>query len=572
MRVAESQTKRENVSTQPSKVPDTVSSSTDKVSWRRLRDGDQELYVNQRTAEMWAPAVDAHGRTYYYEVNSRNSVWELENLSDCEDADEPSHHTVYDAVCSSTDKDDDKQDESGRLVPSSTTPAVAPSADKPRPKVRNSPRLDVTTKFRLFADASKRSQSFDSVSPTDGDAPASEDPEGSGRFALARIGREHISGPLENKLVNFERRSMVHRTKFMQNDRRLPKRWSDALLLLSGPWLLFYKDAKSALPKANMPYGKPEIKLHVQLVEVSDASGLETSRENVLKFEQTDARGLKDAYLVQLTANVMDGWKAAIRYAKQILDDDDRLTPSLARNTLKHLPNPPSKLDTGLLAKMREFFRSRPSAELLRSRGILKNEPVFASSLVQICENENSEVPRFVVCAIRAIEARGLHHLGIYRISANAATVQKLRCRVNQSDNYSLNSDMWTLDVITGALKLFFRELKEPLFTFDAYPKIVKLFTSNKSDDELLQPMRELIQSMPNPHIATARVLFHHLYRVLEYSEQNQMHSHKLAILFGLSLVRSENDCDHLGTLTSVQAPCVDFCLQHTVELFGPLT
>ncbi|KAF7231830.1 hypothetical protein EG68_11517 [Paragonimus skrjabini miyazakii] len=252
LRVVESQTKGLNVSTQPSNIPDSVAGSTDKVSWRRLRDGDQELYVNQLTAEMWAPAVDAHGRTYYYEVNSRNSVWELENLNDCEDGDEPSHHTVYDAVYSGTDKEDDKLDESGRLLPSSNTPAVASSVDRPRPKVRNSPRLNVTTIHCLFSDASKSSQSFDSVSPTDVDAPASDDPEGSGRFALARIGKEHISGPLENKLVNFERRCMVRRTKYIENDRRLPKRWSDALLLLSGPWLLFYKDAKSALPVSRL--------------------------------------------------------------------------------------------------------------------------------------------------------------------------------------------------------------------------------------------------------------------------------------------------------------------------------
>ncbi|KAF5396037.1 hypothetical protein PHET_10134 [Paragonimus heterotremus] len=57
MRVAESQTKTVNMSTQRSNVPDSVSGSTDKVSWRRLRDGDQELYVNQRTAEMVCTSI-----------------------------------------------------------------------------------------------------------------------------------------------------------------------------------------------------------------------------------------------------------------------------------------------------------------------------------------------------------------------------------------------------------------------------------------------------------------------------------------------------------------------------------
>lgn len=46
----------------------------------------------------------------------------------------------------------------------------------------------------------------------------------------------------------------------------------------------------------------------------------------------------------------------------------------------------------------------------------------------------------------------------------------------NCVDNYSLNSEKWSLDVLAGGLKLFFRELKEPLFTFELFPKLKKLF------------------------------------------------------------------------------------------------
>ncbi|TGZ61562.1 hypothetical protein CRM22_007930 [Opisthorchis felineus] len=465
--------------------------------WLRYHYDGDEMYVDQKTGEQWVLTTDSNGIPYYYQVNSERSVWELEDIGNCKDAD-PSEHR------SQTDK-------------------------QTYSNVESAP-----TKRRTFAAT-----------------PATH-------------------APTHRLSMHFERRGLAKYAKLTTNDRRLKKRWSDCLLVLSGPWFLIYKDNKSATPKPNNPYGKPEAKLHVQLIEPSDATESETSKEHVLKIEQKDARGVATAYLIQMPPNLIVCWKAAIRYAQQLMEEEKLLTPSLARDTLKNFLKPPSKLDNGILSKMLEFFRSRPPPEALRSRGILKNEPVFASTLIQICESENSDVPRFVVCAVRAIEARGLDHLGLYRISANAATVQKLRCCVNQY-NYSLNSDKWSLDVLAGALKLFFRELKEPLFTFNAFSKIAALFASNKPDSEMVGLFRTILDSMPTPHFATARVLFHHLSRVQEHAEQNQMHIHKLALVFGPSLLRSETDTESLAMLTNVQAPCVDFCLTHVVDLFGPV-
>lgn len=61
----------------------------------------------------------------------------------------------------------------------------------------------------------------------------------------------------------------------------------------------------------------------------------------------------------------------------------------------------------------------------------------------------------------------GLDFDGIYRISGNQALIQKLRLMVDSRDDYKL--DDYDIPVLTGALKLFFRELKEPLFPFQLY-------------------------------------------------------------------------------------------------------
>ncbi|KER28759.1 hypothetical protein T265_04454 [Opisthorchis viverrini] len=539
--------------------------------WLRYHNDGDEMYVDQKTGEQWVLTTDSNGIPYYYQVNSERSVWELEDIGNCKDAD-PS----------------DQTSQTGRQTSSNVE-----SAPTKRRTFAATPATHAPTHRLSMLELNRSTHLINE--------PAQVPCEDSRFFDVTRMKKEHISGPQENKLAHFERRGLAKYAKLTTNDRRVKKRWSDCLLVLSGPWFLIYKDNKSATPKPNNPFGKPEAKLHVQLIEPSDATESETSKEHVLKIEQKDARGVATTYLIQMPPNVIVCWKAAIRYAQQLMDEEKLLTPSLARDTLKNCLKPPSKLDNGILSKMLEFFRSRPSPEALRSRGILKNEPVFASTLIQICESENSDVPRFVVCAVRAIEARGLDHLGLYRISANAATVQKLRCCVNQY-NYSLNSDKWSLDVLAGALKLFFRELKEPLFTFNAFSKIAALFASNKPDSEMVGLFRTILDSMPTPHFATARVLFHHLTRVQEHAEQNQMHIHKLALVFGPSLLRSETDTESLAMLTNnqmhihklalvfgpsllrsetdteslamltnVQAPCVDFCLTHVVDLFGPV-
>ena len=90
-------------------------------------------------------------------------------------------------------------------------------------------------------------------------------------------------------------------------------------------------------------------------------------------------------------------------------------------------------------------------------------EPVFGSSLAEICKRERSTVPKFVRVCTQVIEERGLDADGLYRISGNLSAVQKIRCQVDQ-DKYAALITEADIHVVSGALKLFFRELHEPVF------------------------------------------------------------------------------------------------------------
>ena len=57
---------------------------------------------------------------------------------------------------------------------------------------------------------------------------------------------------------------------------------------------------------------------------------------------------------------------------------------------------------------------------------------MFGADLVKYCERKKTLVPQFLVHFMEHIESVGLDTVGLYRLSGNAASVQKLRCLVEQ--------------------------------------------------------------------------------------------------------------------------------------------
>ncbi|XP_009575639.1 PREDICTED: rho GTPase-activating protein 15, partial [Fulmarus glacialis] len=82
-------------------------------------------------------------------------------------------------------------------------------------------------------------------------------------------------------------------------------------------------------------------------------------------------------------------------------------------------------------SRLKKFISRRPSLKTLQEKGLIKDQ-IFGSHLHLVCEHEKSTVPQFVRLCIKAVERRGLDVDGIYRVSGNLATIQKLRFVVNQ--------------------------------------------------------------------------------------------------------------------------------------------
>ncbi|XP_038198448.1 breakpoint cluster region protein isoform X1 [Arvicola amphibius] len=190
----------------------------------------------------------------------------------------------------------------------------------------------------------------------------------------------------------------------------------------------------------------------------------------------------------------------------------------------------------GIEVKLSVKFTSREfSLKRMPSR---KQTGVFGVKIAVVTKRERSKVPYIVRQCVEEIERRGMEEVGIYRVSGVATDIQALKAAfdVNNKDVSVMMSEM-DVNAIAGTLKLYFRELPEPLFTDEFYPNFAEgIALSDPVAKESC--MLNLLLSLPEANLVTFLFLLDHLKRVAEKEPVNKMSLHNLATVFGPTLLR----------------------------------
>ncbi|XP_075765356.1 rho GTPase-activating protein 32 isoform X4 [Pelodiscus sinensis] len=235
---------------------------------------------------------------------------------------------------------------------------------------------------------------------------------------------------------------------------------------------------------------------------------------------------------------------------------------------------PLSKKHGKLITFLRTFMKSRPTKQKLKQRGILK-ERVFGCDLGEHLLNSGHDVPQVLKSCTEFIEKHGIVD-GIYRLSGIASNIQKLRHEFDSEQIPDLTKDVYIQDIhCVGSLcKLYFRELPNPLLTYQLYEKFSDA-VSAATDEERLVKIHDVIQQLPPPHYRTLEFLMRHLAHLADYCSITNMHTKNLAIVWAPNLLRSkqiESAC-FSGTAAfmevRIQSVVVEFILNHVDVLFS---
>ncbi|XP_015209502.2 rho GTPase-activating protein 12b isoform X15 [Lepisosteus oculatus] len=393
-----------------------------------------------------------------------------------------------------------------------------------------------------------------------------------------------------------EKCGVLNVTKITENGKKVRKNWTSSWAVLQGFALLFAKGQGGGTGWFGGNQSKPEFTVDLRGASVDWASKDKSSKKHVIELKTRQGTEL----LIQSeNDSVITDWYKALaetisthawesdeaieedmpespRPEKQDKDKekdkekdkDKEHRDSKKGRVMKTSTSMDSSDQKKTRVKLRKFLTRRPTLQAVRDKGYIKDQ-VFGCSLTSLCQRENTTVPNFVKMCIDHVENKGLSVDGLYRVSGNLAVIQKLRFAVNHDEKVNLEDSKWEdIHVTTGALKMFFRELPEPLFTHAYFEDFVSAI---KCPDykQRVHSIKDLIKQLPKPNQDTMQVLFKHLRRVIDNGELNRMTTQSVAIVFGPTLLRPEKETGNIAVHMVYQNQIVELILLEYESIFS---
>uniref|UniRef100_A0A3Q2YGW7 Rho GTPase activating protein 45 n=1 Tax=Hippocampus comes TaxID=109280 RepID=A0A3Q2YGW7_HIPCM len=192
---------------------------------------------------------------------------------------------------------------------------------------------------------------------------------------------------------------------------------------------------------------------------------------------------------------------------------------------------------------------------------------LFGREFSQVASCASDGIPFIITKCISEIERRALKMKGIYRVNGVKTRVEKL-CQAFENGKELVELSQCSPHDISNVLKLYLRQLPEPILPFHIYNNLVGLAKESVQADAepdepggppavgrgaqlvdlgpetepetlvLVDKLRELLKELPKANMATLRYLIRHLRRITELEEENKMSPNNLGIVFGPSLMR----------------------------------
>ncbi|XP_040103992.1 rho GTPase-activating protein 12 isoform X2 [Oryx dammah] len=381
-----------------------------------------------------------------------------------------------------------------------------------------------------------------------------------------------------------EKYGLLNVTKITENGKKVRKNWLSSWAVLQGSSLLFTKTQGSSTSWFGSNQSKPEFTVDLKGATIEMASKDKSSKKNVFELKTRQGTEL----LIQSDNDtVINDWFKVLSstISNQTVEPDEAIeeeipdSPGIEKHDKEKDQKEPKKLRSTKVSSidsseqkktkknLKKFLTRRPTLQAVREKGYIKDQ-VFGANLSNLCQRENSTVPKFVKLCIEHVEQYGLDVDGIYRVSGNLAVIQKLRFAVNHDEKLDLKDGKWEdIHVITGALKMFFRELPEPLFTFNHFNDFVNAI--KQEPRQRVSAVKDLIKQLPKPNQDTMQILFRHLKRVIENGEKNRMTYQSIAIVFGPTLLKPEKETGNIAVHTVYQNQIVELILLEINSIFG---
>ncbi|XP_034080042.1 rho GTPase-activating protein 24 isoform X4 [Gymnodraco acuticeps] len=150
----------------------------------------------------------------------------------------------------------------------------------------------------------------------------------------------------------------------------------------------------------------------------------------------------------------------------------------------------------------------------------------------------NKLAPMLVEQCVDFIRQWGLREEGLFRLPGQANLVKELQDAFDcgEKPSFDCNTDVHT---VASLLKLYLRELPEPVVPFNKFDDFLASAKLLSKDDEMgMKELRKLVEDLPRVNYNLLKYICRFLDEVQSYSGVNKMSVQNLATVFGPNILR----------------------------------
>ncbi|XP_075146063.1 rho GTPase activating protein at 92B [Haematobia irritans] len=198
----------------------------------------------------------------------------------------------------------------------------------------------------------------------------------------------------------------------------------------------------------------------------------------------------------------------------------------------------------------------------------------FGTSLSDHLSSTNREISYIIELCVCCLVENGLHEEGLLRVGCASTKLRRMKHALEaQHVKTPLSTDYQDPHVIGSILKLYLRELPEPLLTYRCYDDFIRIVERHSEEDRKVA-IKATLAKLPKANYDNLRYLTKFLWLVTQNVEYNKMSSHNLAIVMSPNMLwprKDENNPDdYMGQVNSSSAVniIVDLLINHWEYFF----
>eukprot|EP00026_Physarum_polycephalum_P003973 Phypoly_transcript_03990.p1 GENE.Phypoly_transcript_03990~~Phypoly_transcript_03990.p1 ORF type:complete len:710 (+),score=92.36 Phypoly_transcript_03990:119-2248(+) len=196
---------------------------------------------------------------------------------------------------------------------------------------------------------------------------------------------------------------------------------------------------------------------------------------------------------------------------------------------------------------------------------------IFGGRIVDAKKRAPNKVPLFLEKSLAYLEQHGMDCEGLFRVSGSLENIRKIKEIIEKAGG-DIDYDKITVrdaHEVAGVIKLYFRELTEPLVPTAMMREFVNA-GANENNSLNEQFVGNLLSRLPPDNYAVMKRLMLFLKKVSEYASVTKMTPDNLALVFSPNLIRDnstgwEREMMWSGHISSVVA----FMINRAASLFN---